>query len=296
MSIDLRWIASSSASCFHTAHLLATGSEIIDQQLSTELNQPVQALMSAIANLGLEPAQVWQHLIPLSAGIENNNELADVTLRKLIPISEITQSKQTQLSGCFQDLENAYRTRFPKLADELIQRIRPLREQWEARGPGLMDTVGRLTEPNLLVGSADVILVQPSSGGRGVAHLDYNSVRLEAMLYNVDRTLPEVVRLAWLISQLNLDLPVYSERIQRDRLRLIAGYAMLPACFQAAEEVELLSLNQASFAAALEAWRISPTDNDQLSSTLLDWWQTYQQTNSSWTVALHALDQMLADV
>ena len=216
-----------------------------------------------------------------------------MTLRKLLPISEITPKIQTKLSGCIQDLENAYRARFPRLADELIQRVRPLREQWEARGPGLMDAVGRLTDTNLLVSSSDVLLVQPCSGGSGVAHLAYNSVRVEAMLYNVDRSLPEAVRLAWLISQLNFDLPRYSDLIPRDRLALIARCAMLPVCFQAAEEVELLSLNQASLATALNAWKISSTDSDQLSNTLLDWWQTYQQTQTSWTVALQALDRML---
>jgi hypothetical protein len=52
-------------------------------------------------------------------------------------------------------------------------------------------------------------------------------------------------------------------------------------------------LNQASLATALNAWKISSTDSDQLSNTLLDWWQTYQQTQTSWTVALQALDRML---
>ena len=107
-----------------------------------------------------------------------------------------------------------------------------LREQWEARGPGLLRAVGLRTEESLVADEAQVIVVQPALGGGGQAHLSANAVRIEAVLANPHAELPEVVRLAWLLAQLQLDLPAYSDRIQADRLphvlSLVVSEALSP--------------------------------------------------------------------
>jgi len=51
-------------------------------------------------------------------------------------------------------------------------------------------------------------------GGAGAAQLRTNSVRLEAVLTHPDPQLPETLRLGWLLSQLNQDLPIYSDTIR----------------------------------------------------------------------------------
>jgi hypothetical protein len=135
-------------------------------------------------------------------------------------------------------------------------------------------------------------LVHPALGGGGEAHLAYNSVRIEAVLANPVAELPEVVRLAWLIGQLHLDLPAYGETIHADRLPHIARFAMLPPALSAAEAVELGRFSVDSVRLALAAWRLSvPADVDG-AALLYEWWQTYRQTRPPWPVAMAALDQM----
>src|SRR5690606_23019649 len=97
--------------------------------------------------------------------------------------------------------------------EELELRSAPLREQWEARGGGLLATLARLTTAGLVPEMADVILVHPVLGGGGAAHWQYNSVQFEAVLANPLAELPEVLRLGWLLAQLNFDLPLYEDHL-----------------------------------------------------------------------------------
>jgi hypothetical protein len=171
-------------------------------------------------------------------------------------------------------------------------RERPLREQWEARGPGLLSHVSQITEEDLIVESAEVLLVHPALGGGGDAHLAANAVRVEAVLANPIAELPEVVRLAWLIAQLKLDLPLYSESIHADRLPHVARYAMLPAILSAAEAVELVRFTPQTMRQAVIAWRLFEPLGVDGAGLAMQWWQTYQETRPPLRVALTALDQM----
>jgi hypothetical protein len=117
---------------------------------------------------------------------------------------------------------------------------------------------------------------------------------MEAVFNNPLDDLPETVRLGWLLSTLNLDLPRYSETLRRERLPLLACLAMLPAALAAAEDVELIG-RPPSLSRALTAWRLAPDGAAQsLAETLSQWWTTYQDSRPPWGVALAALDQLLS--
>ena len=85
--------------------------------------------------------------------------------------------------------------------------------------------------------------------------------RIEAVLANPHAELPEVVRLAWLLSQLHLDLPIHGERIERRRLPHVARLATLPGILEAAHYVELVQEPAALLPFALSAWRIVPAED-----------------------------------
>ncbi len=106
----------------------------------------------------------------------------------------------------------------------------------------------------MVVESADVFLLQPVLGGGGRAYTLYNAVGIEAVLANPVPSLPEIARLGWLWTQLNLDLPTFQDQVGRDRLREIGPLATLPPLLAAAEEVELVRFNRETLAAALAAW------------------------------------------
>ena len=165
---------------------------------------------------------------------------------------------------------------WPDPSDELAYRIRPLREQWEARGSGLLRQLQQFTDTRTLPSSATVALVLPVIGGHGVALPQHSAVLLEAVLANPHPQLPEVVRLAWLLSRL----------VARDEFHV----AVLPAILSAAAEVELLVADERTLSTALIAWRVE-VDQEQatrLAERLWRWWSVYRDSSQTWAEAVNA--------
>src|SRR5262249_31671236 len=154
-------------------------------------------------------------------------------------------------------------------------------------GGGLLANVRRLTDPELLVEKADVILVYPVAGGDGRAFLPYNSVLLEAVLADPIDRLPEVLRLAWLIAQFNFDLPKFQGELARYQLADTAELAMICATLAAAEDVELARFDEPTLTLAVGAWcsRLASTTRD-LPGILQNWWTTYQASRPEWNIAI----------
>ena len=292
MAVELRWVASSAASCFHVAAALADCVEPAQPELFAPFREPAAALEQAILDLGIAPAQFFNRLVPLAASFDGNRMLAEVVLSKVGRDSGAT-AMASQFAGLFGDLKRVQATSQPKLVDELELRAGPLREQWEGRGPGLLAGIRRLTEPGILVEQADVLVVYPVVGGGGAVHLEHNVVSIEGVLANPWPQLPEIARLAWLIAQLNLDLPRFSEMLRNPRQ--VAALAMIPPTLAAANDVELLHDDPATLRRALQAWRPGGGDEPAVADCLDDWWKAWSAGRTNWPVALAALDQMLAD-
>jgi hypothetical protein len=282
--LELRWLASSSASALHAAACVFQGLELVEAKLAQELAEPARSLHEIFKSLGK-----WGPVLALSAGIESNRELAEVAIRKIRGAGAV-DTHRDRLAAAIGDVERVFRSHFPKCAEEVALRGRPLREQWEARGPGLLRNLADLTEPELLVQQADVVLLQPVVGGFARAFPSQNSVHIEAVLANPISELPEVVRLAWLLGQLNLDLPRFTERVNRPSSA--SRLAMVPAVLQAAQYVELATFDETNLQRALEMW-CSPGGQNELTLTLLDWWNTYQESRPPFSIALQALEKMM---
>ncbi len=185
----------------------------------------------------------------------------------------------------------AFNRAVPQAAHELELRAEPLREQWEARGPGLLRGTGKLTEPELIVSNADVVLLYPVLGGGGRAIVGSSAtVAIEAVLTNPVPELPEVVRLGWLLGQPGVLQRTYPTFRSQERLAKVGPLAMLPAVLIAAEHVELVRSADATLPRAIEAWHLGPADP----VILADWWQRYQTNRSGWDTALEDLDGQLA--
>jgi hypothetical protein len=282
-----------SASALHAASVIDRNLPLTDHKLAGALLEPAEDLLRQIESIGIPRRLFWQHAIPLSVGIDSNHELAEVVLRKSLGPSSRGASSVEPLAAAISVLERALRDAVPDLVDQLAVRARPLREQWEAQGPGLLAALGVVTKARLIVPNADVVLVHPVQGGGGSAHLLYNSVCIEAVLVNPVASLPEVVRLGWLLAQLNNDLPAHSESIHGDRLPLISGLAMLPATLQAAQVAELAQYGATTIHQAITAWHVCESDAANLTKTVMQWWSTYMDSRPPWNVALAALNQML---
>jgi len=279
------------ASALHAAEALARGLPLADERLATALAEPAAALMQ----LDLPRTTLWRHLVPLSATIDNNRQLAEVTLARVLGRGAPAEALIDPLARAVGLAEQAVLRWSPDLPQQLELRSRPLREQWEARGPGMLHAIGRWTDPALLVAQADLLVVPPALGGGGAAHLLYNSVRIEAVLAHPHPELPETVRLAWLLSQLNSDLPRYGERIHADRLAWVSALALTPPALCAAQEVQLAVNTPMLLKKALATWQVEGRSAADLADRVSDWWDVYQATRPTWQVALTALDQLLVE-
>ncbi|MBI2826206.1 MAG: hypothetical protein HYX69_16115 [Planctomycetia bacterium] len=290
----LRWIASSSASALHAAAALLREQPLVDGNLAAALASPVSGLREVLIDEAVPVEGFLGHAVPLSAGIENYRELAALVVKK-VAWRDAGERISSRLAAAIADIEASFRQAVPDCLEQLELRFPPLREQWEARGPGLLAAMGRLTDAELLVEQADIVLVHPAQGGGGEAHMPYNSVSFEAVLANPQSRLPEVVRLGWLLSTLNLDLPKHSELVPSARLPWLAKMAMVPPALAAAEHVELAAGDEASLRLALTAWRLAMPERPDAADTLAAWWRTCQESPTSWPVALAALDRMLEE-
>jgi hypothetical protein len=149
-----------------------------------------------------------------------------------------------------------------------------------------------------------VYVVQPILAGGGYAHLRGNAVHFEGVMTNEHPLFPEVLRLAWLLAQLDFERPLYSDKINQLRLREVAGLAMLPAALLAGSELDICVCDTTTVAAAIAAWLpdILPSTNDaqsanqaqsEIATIVMSWWETHLANEPDWPTSLTALDEML---
>ena len=296
MNTELRWLASQSASCFHATEALRRGQSLVDAKLATSISEPARQLLRQVQACGLPEEGFFYHLVPLAAGIDSNRELAELALRTTIGSGPRADSMAASLAGWIGDVEAAVRRDFPDMVDELLSRVGPLASEWSRLGPAILDQVGKLVDERLIVPRADVIVVYPATGSGWQAHLDYNSVRIEPVPIDADDELPQIVRLAWLLAQLNVDLPVFSERIPAGHRPVIGALAMLPAVLTAATGLELAQCDPATIRLALDTWQVKVESDVNTAETVVDWWTTYQAARPPLNVALAALHQMIYEL
>jgi hypothetical protein len=287
---EIQWVASSRASGLHAAEALRRRLPLADEAWQNELKGPVDGLSDRIASCGLRQEMVWRHLHGLTRESGGERQLAEQALRKVYGLVS-TEAVQSVADGLTEVARAVERVQ-PRIQQELPLRIEPLRQQWEARGPGLLRQMAVRIDEHLLVKHAEVILVHPVLGGGGESHLLYDSLRLEAVLYHPIAELPETLRLAWLVAQLNQELPGYSDAIDPVRLHDLAAIALVPAALMSAEYVDLARFDEPTLALALQAWHLPPLA-DNLPALVWDWWHTYFETRPPWRIALQALDHLL---
>ena len=294
MNLELRWQENAWTSCLHAAQLVAGRRSAVSAELAAAIEPPALEIVQELHFAGIPDRLFWRHLLPLSVHEASKDQLARTAVGKTSGLDAADSSAAARIGQALADLERAYHTAIPNAQEQIALRRRPLQEAWEARGPGLMHFLKQHVPEDFVPESAEVILILPVSSGRGTAHLSYNSVRMEAVLYDPYPQLPEAARLGWLLAQLNLDLAKYGERVHRDRLPLVARLAVLPAVLAAAEEVELVRPGTVTLADALRIWQVTNAGHEALAEIVQKWWSTQETKQAEWPVALAALDRMLA--
>lgn len=306
MTTQLSWTASPSAACWQAAEHWGAGrmpaAATMHEALTTGFAAPALALDAFLHEQNIPIAPFFEHLTPAACEVESNRALAHTALTKSVGRAR-ADGLVERTAGLLSDCETAYFAAFPKLREELELRYRPLRELWDARGPGLVAGVGRRTDKRLVPETARVAAVPPYLGGAGWAAASSNTVVFEMVLANPIDALPETVRLGWLVTLLNYDLPDFAEALSPDRAREIAVWAMLPAALEAAADLELTWPDPTGqlLATASEAWLPTALRGGEVDvsterlAAVTGWWETARGSDAPWGVKLRALGRLLED-
>lgn len=288
--MEIRWKASFSASCVHAVLCRVQGFAAADVELGDLIDEPSEVLVSAIRDNNLDIEATLTVLASLASEFDNNRQLVELALKRLR--GGAPENVISELAAAIGVLESMVLANRPEMVEELALRSRPLQEQWQARGPGLLYQFSKLTAESFVASSAEIVVVTPWVGGHGRADAHTNRVIFEAVLTNPHDDLPEALRLGWLLAQLQADVPIYSEAISAGQLSRVAALATLPAILAAGQEVEWSACDEATITRALECW--SPEDLP-LASALTRWWQAYESGDRSWAVAWRALEPLLGE-
>lgn len=289
--MEIRWKASFSASCLHAVLCHAQGLRAIDRDIEKRIAAPADQLLSAIRVCNLDTLPVLKDLVNFASEFENNRQLVEVVLARRV--GTVDENTISQVVAAIGTIKTTMLSARPGIVDELALRGRPLQEQWHARGPGLLRYLAKLTAENFVSQAAEVVLVTPWVGGYGYAHPKTNRVIFEAVLADPHDDLPEALRLGWLLSQLQADVPLYSEAISAGRLPDVAALATVPAILAAAQELEWVNCDSATIGRALECWYPAAQGKGIRADTLYGWWRTYDQGNTAWKIAWRALEPLL---
>lgn len=311
--MHLTWQPNSDLSAFHAAWCCLSLPDRT-QHCDSCLHSSAEALQAEIAPLlatfsapagqpRISPVpRFWSSLFALSTQHPSSRELAELLIRNLAGNSQVEQA--ARLEGSLLDCKQAFRQTFPNFEKEAAFRLGPLQSLWEAQGPGLLRLIGQQTTPELVLDSARVFVVQPILAGGGYAHLRGRAIHLEGVLTNEHPIFPEVLRLAWLLSQLDYERPHFSEQLNQLRLREVAGLAMIPAVLSAGRELDICNCDTPTTAAAIAAWlpdilapsSVQQSEHDtqsKLATLLMNWWETHSATRRDWPTSLTTLDRLL---
>ncbi len=291
--IFLHWSPSVPAGCFHAALALLRGTPPANPALAEALAGPVARLHAALLDEHIDAERFLSHLVPLAAGNFSIHELAHMLLVKTIGRTEAAGRRVIRFHGLLNDVKLAFQRVVPAPGDVLLPRMKALRQAWDRGGAAVIGGVARSMEPGILVEEASVLGVYPALGGGGTAYLPYNAVCIEAAADPVPG-LPEVLRLAWLLSLLNMDLPRYSDSVPPARLETVAGLAMVPVVLSASEVLEQARCDGPTMDLAVRSWMRPGAEEAAWLEALHEWWDVYRVMRPAWPTALRALERLLS--
>jgi hypothetical protein len=294
--VHIEWRTHLPLMALHAGWCRATLSDSY-QSLGPEFDGAAEELGNFNGLLQVSRDRFWEQAMILAVDQPQVQSFAERMQVQCLPPQLRNPSTCRELAEALRTVFRTCETQLPRFFADMRLRIGPLQQLWEAYGPGLLRILGRMTSPQAIVERAEVFLVQPIVGGHGFPHLVSNRCHLEALLTNSDPQIPETLRLAWLLGQLDLERPIYSQSINSLRLRRIVGLAMVVPTLLAAEQLDLCQVDRALVARALRLWRLasSAVEADAISHLLFAWWETVERTGATWSLALTGLDRMLLD-
>ncbi len=189
-NMELHWMVSFSASCLHAAEAIAHGQLIADARMAEAVAEPAQVLRrdccrrtSTSDLLATSPGTLGGHTMATVSWL-------NVALRKTVGARTVRHAGQRDWPAAIAEVEAAVRHAFPPYVDDLTLRLDRYANNGKSRARAAADH-GAMDRSASNRSESQVVLVHPSLGGGGSAHLPYNNVLIEAVLANPVPELPE---------------------------------------------------------------------------------------------------------
>jgi hypothetical protein len=267
------------------------GLSTIDEKLTAAIQTPVQQINDRLDISELDSWRFW-HALVASPTSDDPARVEHALLRA--GCSELAiDSISPAILGRLTDARLAFRGRFPKLAEQLPLRAGPLRDLWDSSGPGLLREIGRRTIATLIPPKTTLLLVQPIRGGDGGLLDRSDTVWVEAVLAHPETTIPETLRIAWLVARKGIDRIESNRWVASDRLPHVAAMALVPIVLAAGEELGLTTSTDSQIGRTLDLWHLDSAHAKLPVEPLLRWWSQMRDDQLPLPVALKALDKML---
>ncbi len=289
--MQFEWSSNWRTSCYYLAWRASQGALGGGSPLAKAIAGQLTELRTAMTRATENEGRAWSLLPPLANQAPDHRQLAEALITRVAGRAALLPSRVESLIRGLEGLESAALEASPEMAKQLEHRIRPIREAWEAIGPGLIQQMSLRTDGDLFVESARAIVVEPIKGG-GEPYLDFNTILIEGVLAHPVPELPETLRIAWMAAQLNNDLPIYSELIPGPQFLLVSKLAMIPPTIAAGAVIGVCRDDPHSWNLAIQSWIPSPPPD--AIDILSVWWRTYREDEVEWRTALTALDRLLA--
>lgn len=289
MNTRLQWEPGADLSPLYTAACLGDYGGLADARAESAIAEFVAVINDRLEYNEVPVGEFWWRLVARGSSKRTDAERATAALVEAGCSELVVDQAAITISGRLTDVRIAFSSLYPKLQQQLPLRARPLQEQWDAYGPGLLKAIARRINDKLMPQRARIELVHPASGGGGIPVPDEGWLAIEAVLTNPSLRVPEVLRLAWLIARLGLGRAEASRLVPQQRVGHTAASALLPITLQAGADLGLVDAPESLLEETLQLWRMHSVDAD----ALFDWWQQTRQGELPFPVALKALDRML---
>ncbi len=290
----------SALTVIHAAQVVAVGGSCTDEKLEQSLVPHVAEINNRLLSSSIDVRSFWDELVRTPELSDSVDEACQTAL-VAAGCSEL-QVEQTG-RGILRQLDDcrlAVNARFPRLSEQLELRSRPLKERWDTVGRGLVKQIAKqiwsTTPPtNWWPASVTIRLVQPVRGGDGGMIAGENpsnaAIWIEAMLTDASPRVPEVLRVAWLLTRLAIEHHLI-EKQPSPEMALAWELASVPLVLRAAAEFDITRAESLPIAEAMEVWRLrSPAGTIK---RVESWWREFENDESPLPASLKDLSRSLS--
>ena len=291
----IRWSASTKLSEIHAARTVAMGRPLTDRKTEQALALPATEINQRLLSASIDVTAFWQRLFDETAFDAENTRACEIALVAAgcseLQAEQIGRAVGSRLGEC----RIAFHRRYPKLAQQLALRSGPLCQRWEMIGPGMLAGITR----QIWGGEAphdwwpkriEGVVVQPIRGGDGGYDADASQFWTEAMLTDADPSVPEVLRVAWLVTRIATETHTRVVA-SAEPISLPWGIGSVPFVLSTASELDLIPAESLPIARAVEVWHLGDA---AVGRTTEAWWEQWQESKTPLPVALVDLRQRLA--